>query len=385
MAAAFACDELALKSARYNYPEQFADLDHLMLEIRRMLLNGHYILSEEVRQFEEAFAKYCGSNHARGVNTGTDALVIALRALGILPGDRVITQANTFHATVAAIELAGAIPVLVDAKSDTFLMNVDEAASKVGDRVRAIIPVHLFGKPTPMDEILRLARASQLFVIEDAAQAHGAMIGGQRAGSIGDAGCFSFHPSKNLAAAGDAGAIVTNTETVAEQIDLHRALGQRAQNEHVLAGMNSKLDALQARILSWKLPLLDQWNRSRARVAEWYRAGLAGAPVSFQAQAAGELHVYHLFQIRTPHRDALHRFLRSEAIDAVVRYPSPIHLQPAFQKWGWRAGEFPVAESLARELLCLPIRPDMGQSETEFISGKVHAFFRRAHASATRK
>jgi dTDP-4-amino-4,6-dideoxygalactose transaminase len=367
--------KMCVRGSRYNYHHQLGAVDPLLDDLRRMLIDGRYILSSEVQQFERDFAQYCGCSYARGVNTGTDALIIALRALGIGPGDRVVTQANTFHATVAAIELAGATPVLVDADNDTFLMNVDELAAKAGDRIRALIPVHLFGKPTPMEPILAIARKYDLTVIEDAAQAHGARMGGQLAGSVGVAGCFSFHPSKNLAAAGDAGAIVTNSQGMADRIDECRSLGQRKQNEHLIVGLNSKLDALQARILSWKLPQLDDWNRARRRVAHWYRSALATQPVSFQAETDSEVHVYHLFQIRTPYRDSLLQFLRAAGVDAVVRYPTPIHLQPAFQKWGWRCGDFPVAESLARELLCLPIRPDMDESEVDFISSKVHAFF----------
>ncbi|MBV8069868.1 MAG: DegT/DnrJ/EryC1/StrS family aminotransferase [Acidobacteriaceae bacterium] len=363
------------QGSRYNYHHQFGDIQPLVDDLRRMLLEGHYVLSAEVQEFESAFARYCGCRHARGVNSGTDALVIAMRALGIGRGDSVVTQANTFHATVAAIELAGAKPVLVDAKDETFSFDVDQLASRAGGDIRAVIPVHLFGKPAPLRQILDIAGAHGMLVIEDAAQAHGASISGQRVGSFGTAGCFSFHPSKNLGAAGDAGAIVTNDSVFADRIEQYRSLGQREQNEHLVVGLNSKLDALQARILGWKLPQLDRWNRARRTVAGWYRSALAGVPVSFQAEAKDEVHVYHLFQIRTACRDQLLKFLRGKGIDAVVRYPTPIHLQPAFQKWGWREGEFPVAESLARELLCLPIRPDMDEGEVDFISSKVRAFF----------
>lgn len=360
---------------RYNYQHQFEGSDELWLDLRRMLLDGHYVLSKEVSAFESTFASYCGCGYAKGVNTGTDALVIALRALGIGSGDEVIAPANTFHATVAAIELAGAIPVLVDADEETFLLDESLLPASLGKRTRAIIPVHLFGKPARMAEVMAIAEKNGLLVVEDAAQAHGARIDGRRVGSWGIAGCFSFHPSKNLAAAGDGGAIVTQDENLAKQIDLQRSLGQAAQNEHVVAGLNSKLDALQARILSWKLIRLDSWNESRARIAGWYRSELASLPVQFQRGDAGEVHVYHLFQIRTKHRDALLEFLRSRGIDAIVRYPVPIHLQAAFRKWGWREGDYPVAERLANELLCLPIRPDMEEGEVGFVIDGVRAFF----------
>lgn len=375
MCAVNSAAEVVRSVARYNYQHQFEDSEELMFDLRRMLLEGHYVLSKEVSTFESAFAHYCGCSHAKGVNTGTDALVIALRALGIGNGDEVVAPANTFHATVAAIELAGAIPMLVDADEESFLMDESLLPASLRKRTRAIIPVHLFGKPAPMREVMSIAEKNGLLVIEDAAQAHGASIEGKRVGSWGIAGCFSFHPSKNLAAAGDGGAIVTGDENLARQLDLQRSLGQAAQNEHVVLGLNSKLDALQARILSWKLVRLDSWNESRARIAGWYRSELASLPVQFQRRDPVEVHVYHLFQIRTQRRDALLEFLRSRGVDAIVRYPMPIHLQPAFRKWGWQKGDYPVAERLADELLCLPIRPDMEEGEVGFVIDGVRAFF----------
>jgi dTDP-4-amino-4,6-dideoxygalactose transaminase len=361
--------------SRYNYPHQFGDLQPLVADLERMLLAGAYVLSREVSEFEAAFARYCGCAHARGVNTGTDALILALRALAIGRGDKVIAPANTFHATIAAIELAGAEPVLVDARADTFLLDQDQLPGLFDPSVRAIIPVHLYGKPVPMLNLLALAQRRGIAVIEDAAQAHGAKIHGRPVGSFGKIGCFSFHPSKNLAAAGDAGAVVTNDVALAARIDQLRSLGQAAQNEHVTLGLNSKLDALQARILSWKLPHLDRWNEARARIAAWYRGGLSHLPLTFQATHADELHVFHLFQVRTVHRDALLAHLKAHNIVAVIRYPTPVHLQPAFAHRGWRAGDFPVAERLSRELLCLPIRPDMNESETGYVIHAVCRFF----------
>lgn len=364
------------KSARYNYPAQFGDrVDELLSTIRSTLLGGQYILSAAVSEFEEQFAAYTGTRFARGVNSGTDAIAIALMALGIGDGDEVITQANTFHATVAAIQMVGAKPVLVDADNDTYLMDLPRVSAVATSRTRAVIPVHLFGKPTAMEELLRWATERGVDVVEDAAQAHGAMIGGRRVGSFGRAGCFSFHPSKNLAAAGDAGAIVCNDPELAERIERYRALGQARQNEHVVVGMNSKLDAVQATVLSCKLALLDGWNSARATIAATYRSRLSDLPVSFQRSDPGEVHVFHLFQMRTDRRDAMLRFLQSRGVDAVIRYPTPIHLQPAFARWGWRQGQFPVAESLAAELLCLPIRPDMEEPEIDLVCQTVREFF----------
>lgn len=365
-----------MRVARYNYAHQLGeDIEPLIADLRAMLIGGRYELCEEVRHFERQLASYLGVNHVRGVNTGTDALLISLRALGIGPGDEVITQANTFHATVAAIELVGARPVLVDVDCETFLIDQRRMRDAIGAKTRVLLPVHLYGKPTPMNEILALARARGLHVVEDAAQAVGARIEGRAVGTFGDCGCFSFHPSKNLSAAGDGGAVVTGRAELDEALRRQRELGQVGQNNHVVVGLNTKLDGMQARILSWKLPRLEQWNEHRRTAAGWYRERLAGLPLKFQAQSAGETHAYHLFQIRTEQRDALLTYLREHGIDAVVRYPTPIHLQPAFAKYRWKAGQFPVAEKLSKELLCLPIRPDIAVDEVDYVAGRVRAFF----------
>ena len=368
--------------ARYNYPLQFGkDVDALALDIKEMLLTGRYILSQEVEQFEREFAAYVGGRFARGVNSGTDALILSLLALGVGPGDEVITHANSFHATAAAILLAGATPVLVDAREDSFLMDVDQVTAAVSRRTKVLLPVHLFGKPTDLTILQDIADRSGALVVEDAAQAHGASIHGRRAGSLGAAGCFSFHPSKNLAAAGDGGAIVTSDARVMERINQLRSLGQREPNDHVIVGFNSKLDAIQARVLSWKLPRLEAWNAARASIAARYRELLDDLPVSFQRVDAGEVHVYHLFQLRTSHRDPLLKYLRDDGIDAVVRYPTPVHLQNAFAGMGWKRGQFPVSERLAEELLCLPIRPDMQEPEIARVCERVRQFFNQFAAN----
>jgi dTDP-4-amino-4,6-dideoxygalactose transaminase len=365
-----------MKVARYDYRSQFGEMsESLFADIREMLLSGQYILTDHVSAFERAFAGYLGVPYVNGVNSGTDALVIALRALDVGVGDEVITQANTFYATVAAIRHAGATPVLVDADEESFLIDESQVSSAITSRTRVILPVHLYGKPTPMRGLLNLAGRKELFIIEDAAQAHGAQIEGGRAGSFGDFGCFSFHPSKNLAAAGDGGAIATGSARQAERVRRLRELGQCGQNNHVALGFNSKLDAIQARVLSWKLPQLDVWNERRRRIAAMYRERLSELPIRFQSVTPGEEHVYHLFQIRTKHRDALMNHLQRAGIDVVVRYPCPIHLQEAFNDCKWRAGQFPVAERLAKELLCLPIRPDMRPHEIDYVCHNVAAFF----------
>jgi dTDP-4-amino-4,6-dideoxygalactose transaminase len=365
-----------VKVPRYNYIEQFGgQAESLGRRIGEMLLSGDYVLSREVAAFEQAFGEYLGAPHTLGVNSGTDALLLALMALEIGPGDEVITQANTFHATVAAIRLAGARPVLVDAIEDSFQIDASEIESQVTSRTRAILPVHLYGYPAPLDGILNWAGARGLDVIEDAAQAHGARVHGKRVGTLGRIGCFSFHPSKNLAAAGDAGAVVTRDAEVAERLAQLRALGQAGQNDHRRVGLNSKLDAIQAVVLTAKLPRLDAWNERRREVAAWYRERLRSFPLYFQTGEYLDECVFHLFQVGTDRRDALLTYLREHGVDAVVRYPVPIHLQPAFADQGWKAGQFPVAERLAKELLCLPIRPDMAVNEVDYVADCVGAFF----------
>jgi dTDP-4-amino-4,6-dideoxygalactose transaminase len=361
--------------ARYDFLSQFESLDELMKELSAMLTDGHYVLSGEVAEFERAFAQYLGCSFVVGVNTGTDALLCSLRILDLRPEDEVVTQANTFNATVAAICLAGLKPVLVDASEDSFLMNTDQAVAVAGPRTRVVVPVHLYGKPTPMRDLLQECAKRGLDLIDDAAQAHGARIEGRRVGTFGALSCFSFHPSKNLAAAGDGGAIATNRADLRDRLIALRSLGQVGQNNHVQVGYNTKLDSIQAKVLSWKLPRLDLWNEQRRSVARLYRERLSDLPIKFQQWDEGEEHVFHLFVIRTDQRDRLLQDLQSKNVDAVVRYPVPIHLQRAFSDRGWREGQFPVAEALARELLCLPIRPNLTIDEVEYVSDCVHAFF----------
>ncbi|HET6763334.1 MAG TPA: DegT/DnrJ/EryC1/StrS family aminotransferase [Longimicrobiaceae bacterium] len=362
--------------ARYDYARQFEGcMDELVSDLREMLLGGRYIGTPEVARFEEAFAAYLGVPRAVGVNSGTDAILLALMALEVGPGDEVVTQANTFYATVAAVRLAGARPVLVDAEPRGFGMDADALDAAVGSRCRVLLPVHLYGKPAPMEQVARVAARHGLHVVEDAAQAHGARLHGRRVGTFGTLGCFSFHPSKNLAAAGDAGAVVGWDDGLLDQVRLRRELGQVCQNDHVVLGMNSKLDALQARVLHAKLPRLDGWNAARCRVAAQYRERLAGLPLGFQECGPGEEPVYHLFAVRCDRRDALLAHLQAAGVDAVVRYPQPIHLQPAFADMGWRPGQFPVAEALARELLCLPLHPHLDEAQVDRVVGAVRAFF----------
>lgn len=365
-----------MKVQRYDYPSQFERFQEFMAEVSRMILDGHYVLTGEVAEFERAFGTYLKCSFVVGVNTGTDALLCSLKALALHSGHEVVTHANTFNATVAAICLAGLKPVLVDAEEDTFLMNTKEALGAITSQTRVLLPVHLYGKPTPMQELVRETEKKGIYLVEDAAQAHGARIDGRRVGTFGILGCFSFHPSKNLAAAGDGGAIATNDLKMSDDLRILRALGQSSQNNHVIPGYNSKLDSIQAKVLSWKLPSLDGWNRQRQEVASLYRERLCDLPLKFQPWNEGEDHVFHLFVIRTDKRDQLLNHLQSKGVDAVIRYPVPIHLQPAFSQFGWRRGQFPIAEALAGELLCLPIRPNLTVAEVDYVADCVRSFFK---------
>lgn len=350
-------------------------LPTVLAEIETALVTGEVILSAEVDRFERAFADYVGCDHALGVNSGTDALVLAMAALDIGRGDEVVTVANTFHATALAIARTGATPVLADARPDDFLMAVDDLEALVTERTKAIVAVHLYGLPLDLAPVAALCDRRGLQLIEDCGQAVGAMVEGRRVGSIGAVGCFSFHPSKNLGAAGDGGMVTTSSGEIAERVRGLRYFGQRERKVHQELGWNTKLDTVQAIVLQHKLPLVDGWNKVRRERAERYRSRLADLPVTFQTPT--DDHVYHLFQVKTPERDALRAHLVARGIDAVVRYPVPIHLQPAFGYLGYRAGAFPVAERLAGSLLALPIRPDLDDREMDHVVDAMRDFFGR--------
>jgi len=340
-----------------------------------MLLGGEYILTSQVAEFERRFAAYLTAKDAIGVNSGTDALIISLLALQLPRDSRVVTQANGFYATAAAIVITGCRPELVDADPSTFLWNEEQACSAITGGASVAMPVHLYGLATPMRHIKDVADSCGTWLIEDAAQAHGAVSDLGPVGTVGIAGCFSFHPSKNLAAAGDAGAIVTDDEDLSKLIRMTRALGQISQNQHDVLGLNSKLDALQAQVLLWKLPHLEKWNEARRLNAARYRERLEDLPLRFQADVGPGSHVYHLFQVYTAERDDLLQHLQRCGIDAVVRYPTPIHLQPAFAGYGWKRGQFPVAEDLAGHLLALPINPHLTIDELDAVCDAVRGFY----------
>ncbi len=345
---------------------QYADIKpELDAAIHRVLDSGMFVLGPEVAAFETDFAAYCGGTHCVAVNSGTSALHLALLAAGIGPGDEVIAPAMTFVATVAPILYAGATPVLVDVDPKTWNIEPDAVEAAVTERTRAIIPVHLHGLPADMDPILATARRHGLTVIEDAAQAHGADYKGARVGSIGDIGCFSFYPGKNLGAYGEGGALVTNDPEIAETARVLRDWGQTAKHDHALRGFNYRMDGFQGAVLGVKLRHLDAWTEARRARAATYDARIAGFGLGTPAAPPDSRHVYHVYAIRVPDRDQVQAALQAHGVQTAIHYPLPVHLQDAYRALGRGAGTFPVAEQLGREFLSLPIYPELTESDVD--------------------
>ena len=343
--------------------------------VARVLAGGWYILGPEVSAFETEFAAWLGVGHVVGVASGTDAVLLALRALGVGPGDEVITVAHTAVATVAAIELAGATPRFVDIDPITYTLDPAQLAAAVTPRTRAIVPVHLYGAPADMDAVLSVARAHGLLVVEDCAQAHGARTQGRMAGTLGDAAAFSFYPTKNLGALGDGGAVATNRPEVAERLRLLRQYGWRERYVSDVAGTNSRLDELQAAILRVRLGHLEAENAARRRLAARYDAALAGLPIALPPARPDDCAVYHLYVIRTAARDALAEHLRARGIGTGVHYPVPVHRQPAYAHLGYGPGSLPATEAAAAGVLSLPMYPDLPEVAVEVVAAAMQEFF----------
>lgn len=325
-----------------------------------VLASAQYILGEEVAQLEREFAAYCGTRHAIAVNTGTSALHLALLALGIGPGDEVITVPFTFVATASAICYTGARPVFVDVDPTTLTMDPEKLAKAITARTKAIVPVHLYGQMADMDSIAEIAEDAGIPVIEDACQAHGAEYASRRAGSIGALGCFSFYPGKNLGACGEGGIVVTDDDAHAQTIRMLRDWGQEQRYHHTLKGFNYRMDGIQGAILRVKLRHLERWTEARRALARRYSDLLRSVPgVLEPKEVTGRRHVYHVYAIRTDDRDGLQRTLQAESIQTGLHYPIPVHLQKAHADLGHKPGDFPVSEAAARTVLSLPIYPEM--------------------------
>ncbi len=359
----------------------FVDLSRQCAEIRgeiddavkRTLDRGAFASNQAVANFEDDFARYCGTRHCVAVNSGTSALHLALITSGVQAGDEVITTPFTFIATSWAISYVGARPVFVDVDPQTCNMDVAQIARAIGPKTRAILPVHLYGQMADLAPIRELCHKHGLVLIEDAAQAHGAEYQGHRAGSYGDLGCFSFYPTKNLGAFGEAGAITTNDEKFAARLRQLRDHAQIEKYRHEELGFNYRMDELQGAILGIKLRHLDGWNMARSELAKAYTSRLAKTALTVPSESPGRKHVWHLFVVRSPQRDDLCRELSRAAIGTGLHYPIPLHLQPAYSFLGYQPGDFPVAEKLANQCLSLPMFPGLKQTELDRICDVIAA------------
>ncbi|CAM3365667.1 dTDP-4-amino-4,6-dideoxygalactose transaminase [Bordetella sputigena] len=353
--------------------------DLLVNEIReafdRVLSSGHIIMGSELSKFEEEFAAYCGAKHCIGVGNGLDALALALRAKGIGAGDEVIVPSQTFIASWLAVSMAGATPVPVEIDERTYTMDPARIRACIGSKTAAIMPVHLFGLPADMESINALAAQHGLFVLEDAAQAHGAKCGGKPAGTLGHAAGFSFYPTKNLGALGDGGAVVTNDDALADGVRRLRNYGSRIKYVHEVAGVNSRLDELQAAILRAKLPMLDQWNAQRRVAAAMYSKhldGIKGLQLPYIPENLE--HVFHLYVIKLTRRDDLQAYLQERGVVTLVHYPIAPHAQAAYQGMNLSAELLPLAQAMADECLSLPMWPQIDESEIATVAGHIREF-----------
>ena len=340
--------------------------------LRRVIESTAFILGPEVAAFEEEFAAFCEARHAVGISSGTDALHLALRACGVKPGDEVITTPFTFIATTEAISMCGARPVFVDIDGRTYNIDPTQIEAHITPRTKAILPVHLYGQPADMDPILEIARRYHLRVIEDAAQAHGARYKGKRVGTLADVACFSFYPGKNLGAYGDAGAIVTNDDGIAEQVQLLRNHGRREKYEHLMEGFGNRLDALQAAILRAKLPYLEEWNKRRQECAAQYTRLLADQEIVTPFVPEWAEPVWHLYVVRVKDRERVRAELRQAGIASGIHYPLALHVQPAYEYSGYHRGDFPYAEAATAEVLSLPMYPELTEAQINYIVDALH-------------
>ncbi len=367
-----------------KYKLNFTDLgrqyrnikSEILKNIEEVLESTKYINGPQVSMLEQEIANYTGVKYAIGVGSGTDALLISLMAFDIKPGEEIITTPFTFIATAEVISLLGAKPVFVDIDEKSFNIDVNQIEEKITDRTRGIIPVHLYGQMAEMDKIMEIAKKYNLFVIEDAAQAMGSEYKNKKAGSIGDTGCFSFFPAKNLGAYGDAGMIVTNNKNLADKIRMLREHGSAKKYQHQYIGINGRLDTLQAAILLVKVKYLDSYIDNRIKLAKNYSEQLKDY-VRVPEILPDRKHTFNQFTIRTEKRDQLQQYLESNGIPTAIHYPMPLHLQPCFKYLGYEEGEFPVAEKTSKEVLSLPMFPEMTEEEQNMVIDTIISFFKK--------
>ncbi len=359
--------------------------EEILSATQRVYEKGRFILGEEVSTFEKEFSHYCGVRYGVGVGSGTDALYLALKAAGIGEGDEVVTVANSFIATALAISFTGATPLFVDIDPKTYTMDPNclelllkrRKAKGSGRKIKAVLPVHLYGHPAEMDSILEIANHYDLIVIEDACQAHGAKYGRKRVGSFGVMGCFSFYPTKNLGGYGDGGMVVTNHKKYDQKLRLLRCYGEREKYQHILKGHNSRLDEIQAALLRIKLKYLDQWNEERRRKAKLYTKMLSPLGVVCPTEKKGVRHVFHLYTIKTKKRDSLQAFLKKKGIETLIHYPIPIPLQKAYQELGYRREDLPLTNLWSRKILSLPFFPEIRGYEMEEVAEGIRSWAKR--------
>ena len=354
---------------------QFRSIEPEIREaIERVLVSGRYIQGPEVVEFEKEVGAYCDVPHAIACASGTDALILAMRALGVGPGDEVITPAYSFLASASSIALVGGKPVFVDVEPDTYNMDPAKLEQAITAKTKAVIVVHLFGQCAELEAIQTICKRRNVALVEDAAQAIGAEWKGKRAGSWGEIGCFSFFPSKNLGAFGDGGLVVSTRDDLGDKLRLLREHGARPKYHHIELGMNSRLDALQAAVLRVKLRHLESWTEGRRKNADIYRQALAGVPVGLPVARPEARHIYNQFVVRSTKRDALRATLSAAGVGTEIYYPKPMHMQPCFDALGYKDGDFPVSEAAARETVALPIYPELTRDQVAYVSERVREF-----------
>ena len=349
--------------------------DEINSAVLEVIASQSFVLGPFVESFEHSIAEFCYAKHAIGVSSGTDAILLALMACGIKNGDEVITTPFTFFATAGSIARLGAVPVFVDIDPSTYNIDVSKIASVVNKKTKAILPVHLYGQCADMDAILEVARANGLMVIEDAAQAIGAVYKGRNAGTMGNVGCFSFYPTKNLGGYGDGGLVTTNDDELAGLIKILRVHGSEPKYYHSYIGINGRLDAIQAAILSVKLKYLNGWSERRRLGASYYSEHLKGLPIRLPKIESHNTHIFHQYVIATSQRDELIKYLKQQGIGTAIYYPVPLHLQKCFEYLGYKEGDLLESEKASRETLALPIFPEITQKEQDYVIGHIKNFF----------
>ena len=356
-----------------NFRKMHAPMEQALLQCFRDIYDSQwFIQGEKLHRFEEEFAAYCGTKYCVGTGNGLDALQLMLRAYGIGEGDEIIVPSNTFIATALAVSYTGATPVFVEPKWETLELNPERLEGKITEHTKGIIAVHLYGRLAEMDKILEIAKRHKLLVFEDAAQAHGAEYKGVKAGAFGNAAAFSFYPGKNLGAFGDAGAVVTNDREIAEKVRALGNYGSYQKYKHEFKGMNSRMDEIQAAILSVKLKSLDQWTEERKRIAEYYYANICNKWIELPQKT--EQNVYHIFPVFCEKREELQQYLADRGIHTLIHYPTPMHLQGAYKDMGYFSGDFPIAEKICARELSIPLYPGLTEQEIRYIVDTMNAF-----------